>query len=117
MSERYWHEFCFTGPQNAEPLVEAANAAGFKFEFGGSEPDESFVGLGVQLDAAQRRIAALAGEAPSVQLTIELDDPPEKVQEALHAAMDALSRAGYRPYHGHGRAPGGQNAIRIDDYV
>jgi hypothetical protein len=59
VGERYWHELCFTGRQDPEGLIEAAEKAGFTFEFGSTEPEETFVGLPVQLEAAERRIAEL----------------------------------------------------------
>jgi hypothetical protein len=59
MSERFWHEVCFTGPKDIEPLIDAAEAAGYSFEFGGTERDEAFVGTAVQLDEANSQIARL----------------------------------------------------------
>jgi hypothetical protein len=62
MAERYWHELCFTGSEDSTPLIEAAEAAGFNFEFGGSGPDRSFVGTAVLLDRAEERVKQLEAE-------------------------------------------------------
>jgi hypothetical protein len=59
MSERFWHEVCFTGPKDIEPLIDAAEAAGYSFEFGGTDPDETLVGTAVQLDEARAEIGRL----------------------------------------------------------
>ena len=59
MSERYRHQVCFTGPEDAAALIEAGEKAGFKFESGSTEPDESAVGLTVQRDEARQKLKAL----------------------------------------------------------
>jgi hypothetical protein len=59
MGDRYWHELCFTGPKDADALIDAAREAGFRLEFGAMQRDEDFVGLPVQLASAERRIAEL----------------------------------------------------------
>ena len=59
---RYWHQFCFTGPEEPDALLDAAEAAGFNFEFGSTEPDADFVGLPAELDAAKQRIVELERE-------------------------------------------------------
>ena len=59
MSERYRHELCFSGPEDINSLVEAAEKAGFKLEFGSSEPEEGFVGKSEQRDEARQELTDL----------------------------------------------------------
>ena len=59
MSDRYRHEVCFTGPEDVAALVEAAEEAGFKFESGKTEPDESVGELTLQRNEARGKLQAL----------------------------------------------------------
>jgi hypothetical protein len=61
VSKRYRHELCFSGPKDIAALVEAAEKAGFKLEFGSSEPEEGFVGQAAQRDEAQHELDDLRG--------------------------------------------------------
>ena len=59
MSERYRHEICFTGPEDATALIEAAERAGFEVESASTEADEDEKELTAQRDEARHDLAAL----------------------------------------------------------
>jgi hypothetical protein len=59
VSERYRHEVCFSGPKDLTALIEAAEEAGFKFESGSTELDESVGELTAQRNEARGKLTAL----------------------------------------------------------
>jgi len=59
MSERYRHQICFTGPEDATALIEAAERAGFEVEPASTEVGKSKEELTVQRDEARHDLAAL----------------------------------------------------------
>jgi uncharacterized LabA/DUF88 family protein len=59
MSERYRHEICFTGPEDATALIEAAERAGFEVESASTEVDKNKEELTVQRDEARHDLASL----------------------------------------------------------
>ncbi len=59
MSNRYLHQACFSGPKDIAALIEAAEKAGFTFEFGSTNPEEGFVGDAEQRDEAQQELGQL----------------------------------------------------------
>ena len=58
MSQRYRHEICFTGPEDATALIEAAEMAGFEVESASTEVDDNEE-LTAQRDEARHDLAAL----------------------------------------------------------
>lgn len=59
MSGRYLHQVCFSGPEDVAALIEAAEKAGFTFEFGKTDPEEGFVGDAEQRDEAKQELGQL----------------------------------------------------------
>ena len=50
---------CFTGPEDATALIEAAQIAGFEFESGTTEVNENAEDVTAQRDEAQQKLEAL----------------------------------------------------------
>lgn len=59
VSDTYWHEVCFSGPEDATALIEAGEKAGFKFEQGSTKPEKGSVGLAGQRDEARQDLEKL----------------------------------------------------------
>jgi hypothetical protein len=57
--DRHLHQVCFSGPKDIAALIEAAERAGFRFEFGSTSPEEGFVGDAEQRAEAQRELGQL----------------------------------------------------------
>ncbi len=59
MGQRYRHEFCFTGPEDATALIEAAEMAGFEVASGSTEVDDPAEDATAQRDEARQKLDAL----------------------------------------------------------
>ena len=59
MGERYRHEICFIGPQDAAGLIEAAERVGFELESVTTKVDENLQDATTRRDEAQADLKAL----------------------------------------------------------
>ena len=59
MSDQHMHVVCFSGPEDPAALIEAGEEAGFKFEFGNSEPDQTLAGEAVRHEETRQRLDSL----------------------------------------------------------
>ena len=59
MGNVYLHQVCFSGPKDVAALIEAAEKAGFTFEFGRTDPEGGFVGDAEQREEAQQELGQL----------------------------------------------------------
>lgn len=96
MNEVWFHEYGFSGGEDFEAAVEAIEALGFKFVYGGATKDPEWTGYPTALDAEQELQNGLADRVKELEGALEeiaaRFEASPSIEYPTDAAMWAIAR-------------------------